>query len=428
MKLLVLLSLILLNGLFAMAEIALVTAKKARLAKAAEDGDASAIAALKLGENPTGFLSAIQIGITSIGILSGIMGESTLAAPLARWLGFLGLPASATANAATAVVVVAVTYLSIVIGELVPKRLGLLNPELIARLVARPMRVLSFLVTPFVFLLSVSTNCILKILASNTDHTESVTEEEITAMLKQGTEDGIIEHGEQVMVNNLLRLDDRTVGSFMAPRSEVVYLDVTRSPEENLKIILDSEYSRFPVCSGGLETILGVIHAKQVLGSLARNRPLDFSSELEPVRYIPETLSGLGLLEQFRDSGIHMAVVLDEYGGVEGIVTMQDLLEAVTGEFTSGQPEDSMACKREDGSWLFDGTMPISDLKETLYIKRVPEEEKKRYHTISGMMMLLMEKIPQAGDHADWGGWRFEVVDMDRNRIDKVLAYRITGK
>ncbi len=424
MKVVILLGLIILNGLFAMAEIALVTARKARLAKAAEDGDLSAATALKLGENPTGFLSTVQIGITSIGILSGIVGESVLAAPLANWLVSLGLSMSVASNTAIAAIVVIVTYLSIVIGELVPKRLGQSNPESIARIMARPMQTLSFIARPFVLLLASSTNFILKILGADTGQADSVTEEEIVAMLKQGTEDGVIESREHIMMRNLLRLDDRTVGSFMVPRSEVAYIDITRSPEENLKTILDSKYSRFPVCSGGLETILGVLNAKQLLGSLARNQPLDFTSGLEHGSYIPETITGLGLLEQFRVCGIPMAFVVDEYGEVDGIVTMQDMLEAVTGEFSPGQAEDTMAYRREDGSWLLDGTMPIPDMKDTLGMKSAPEEEKKRYNTLSGMLMLLMEKVPRAGDHTDWDGWRFEIVDMDGNRIDKVLAIK----
>ncbi|WAG77677.1 hemolysin family protein [Metapseudomonas furukawaii] len=414
--------LIVLNGLFAMSEIALVAARKARLMKLAAEGDSSASVALKLGEDPTQFLSTIQIGITSIGILNGIVGEAVLAAPLANWLQTLGVPATTASIGATAGVVIVITYVSIVIGELVPKRIGQLNPESIARLVARPMVTLSFLTRPFVVLLSWSTHTILRILGVRQSASSGVTEEEIHAMLEEGSEAGVIEQHQHEMVRNVFRLDDRQLGSLMIPRSDLVVVDIRKTPEENVQAMIESEHSRFPVCDGGLDNLLGVIHAKQAFARLAKGEAPDFTEQLHPCVFVPETLTGMELLEQFRASGMQMAFVIDEYGELEGIVTLQDVLEAVTGEFTPNNAEDAWAVQRHDGSWLLDGAIPIPEMKDRLGLKTVPEEDKGRYHTVSGMFMLLLGRVPATSDRVEWSGWSFEVVDMDGKRIDKVLA------
>lgn len=421
MEALILLGLIVLNGAFAMSEIALVTARKARLMKRAADGDASARVALKLGEDPTRFLSTIQIGITSIGILNGIFGQAVLAAPLATWLATTFELTAQTANfIATATVVIVVTYVSIVIGELVPKRLGQISPEPVARLVARPMHILSVIAAPFVYLLSASTHGLLRLMRVKNTTNNTVTEEEIQAMIEEGSEAGIIEHPEREMVRNVFRLDDRQLGSLMIPRSEVVYLDVNLAPEDNMRLLIESEHSRFPVCDGGLDKLLGVIHAKQALLSVAKGETPDFRANLQPGIFVMETMTGLDLLEQFRNNGMQLAFVIDEYGDIEGIVTLTDVLEAVTGEFRSDH--EAWAVQRDNGSWLLDGAIPIPELKDTLELRMVPEEERSRYHTLGGMLMLLLGRIPATGDCADWEGWRFEVVDMDGKRIDKVLA------
>lgn len=422
MKILILLGLIALNGVFAMSEIALLTARKARLKKLAADGDASAGVALELGEDPTRFLSTIQIGITSIGVLSGIVGESVLAVPFSLWLQSFGLPEQTAAVVATAAVVMVVTYVAIVIGELVPKRLGQINPETIARIVARPMRALAILTRPFVLLLSVSTHSLLRIMGVNQHAAPSVTEEEIHAMLEEGSEAGIIEQHQHEMVRNVFRLDDRQLGSLMIPRSAVVCLDIRQTQEDNLRRLIDSEHSCFPVCDGGLDKLLGVIHAKHALAAVAQGKALDFSAILRPGVFVPETLTGTELLEQFRANSMQMAFVIDEYGEIEGVVTLQDLIEAVTGEFTPRNAEDAWAVQREDGSWLLDGAIPIPEMKDRLKLKTVPEEDKGRYHTLSGLVMLLLGRIPNTGDYTEWEGWRLEVVDMDDKRIDKVLA------
>ncbi len=422
MEILILLGLIVLNGVFAMSEIALVTARKARLSKLAEEGNGSARIALTLGEDPTKFLSTVQIGITSIGVLNGIFGEAILAAPLAQSLQSLGVEAALASFSATAIVVVLVTYISIVVGELVPKRLGQMSPEAIACLVARPMQWLAMLTRPFVMLLSLSTHSLLKLLGVKQNTQSSVTEEEIQAILAEGSEAGVIEENQRDLLRNVFRLEERQLGSLMIPRSEVVFIDTTLSSEENLQRMVDSKHSRFPVCQGSLDQAVGVLHAKQALAQITRGEQPNYSADLMPCVYVPETLTGMELLDQFRANNMQMVCVIDEYGEVEGIVTLQDVLEAVTGEFTPQNGEDAWAVKREDGSWLLDGTIPILELKDCLALKLVPEEDKGRYHTLSGMVMLLLGRVPKTSDYTEWHGWRFEVVDMDGKRIDKVLA------
>ncbi|HEX4918489.1 MAG TPA: hemolysin family protein [Limnobacter sp.] len=425
MEVLILIGLIVTNGLFAMSEIALVTARKARLTKLAAEGDSAAAVALKLGEDPTKFLSTIQIGITSIGVLSGIVGEAVLAKPLAIWMISLGMDEGTANVASTALVVVGVTYFSIVVGELVPKRLGQISPEAIARLVARPMQILAIATRPFVLLLTFSTRGLLRIMGVKENTDSGVTEEEIHAMLDEGSVSGVIESSEHAMLRNVFRLDDRQLGSLMIPRSDVLFLDIRLPQEENLKRVIESEYSRFPVVDGSLDKLLGVIHAKQALAYAAQGKMPDFSTNLQPCVFVPETLTGMELLDQFRANSMDMAFVIDEYGELEGLVTLHDLMEALTGEFKPRNVEDSWAVQREDGSWLLDGAIAILELKDTLNIKTVPEEEKGRYHTLSGMVMLLTGRLPATGDSVDWDGWRFEVVDMDHKRIDKVLATRL---
>jgi putative hemolysin len=421
-ELLLLIGLIVLNGVFAMSEIALVTARRGRLMKHAADGDHAAAIALKLAEDPTRFLSTIQIGITSIGILNGIVGEAVLAQPLAEWLMSLGLNAQTSSITATAGVVIVVTYVSIVIGELVPKRLGQLNPELMARLVARPMQSLAVMTRPFVMLLTGSTHAILRVMGVRQTSQASVTEEEIQAILEEGQESGSIEQQQHDMLRNVFRLDDRKLGSLMIPRSGVVYLDIRNPVEANLACLIDSKHSRFPVCDGGLTNVLGIVTAKQALAVVAKGQAPDFAAIAQPAVYVPETLTGMELLEQFRGSGMQMAFVIDEYGDIQGIVTAQDMLEALTGEFTPRDAAEAWAVQQGDGTWLLAGTIPIHEVKDRLRLRQVPEEEKGRYHTISGMIMLLLGRVPVTGDIVVWEDWHFSIVAMDDNRVDKVSA------
>ena len=426
MEIAILFALICLNGVFAMSEIALVTARKARRQKLIDEGDSGAAAAVKLGEDPTRFLSTIQIGITSIGVLNGIVGEAALAVPMAMWLVSLGVPDAYASFIATGIVVLTITYFSIVVGELVPKRIGQSYPETFARLVARPINFLALATKPFVILLSASTRALLRLMGVKETKGTPVTEEEIHAMLVEGTSAGVIESHEHTMVRNVFRLDDRQIGSLMVPRADIVCLDVDDSFEDNLRHIEESDHARFPVVQGGIENILGVINARQWLTRALKDKSQSLREQvLQSPLYVPETITGMELLDNFRLSDVHMAFVIDEYGEVQGIITLQDLIEAITGEFQPRDPETSWAVQREDGSWLLDGHIPVPELKDRLGLEEVPEEERGRYHTLSGMIMLLTGTLPKVADAVQWEGWKLEIVDMDGRAIDKVLAMRL---
>lgn len=410
-----------------MSELALVTSRRSRLARLAADGDASAEVAMRLGEDPTRFLSTIQIGITSISILNGIVGEAVFASPFAAWLQTLGVSQRPSELGATVLVVVVITYLSIVIGELVPKRIAQFNPEGIARLVARPIHILAVIAHPFVRLLSKSTDALLKMMGMSQPVERNLTEEEIHAMLEEGSEAGIIERHEHDMVRNVFRLDERQVGSLMIPRADIEYLDINQPLEANLLRIAESDHSRFPVCRGSLSDLLGVTSFKQLFSQTINGGQPDLTAQVNPCVFVTESLTGLELLAQFQASGTHMVFVIDEYGEVQGLVTLQDVLEAVTGEFISLDNTDRWAVQREDGSWLLDGMIPVPELKDELELKSVPEEDKGRYHTLSGMMMWLLGRPPNVADVVVWEQWRLEVIDLDGKRIDKVLASRLSG-
>jgi putative hemolysin len=425
MEILLLASLIVLNGLFAMSEIALVTARRARLAKLAADGDRAAAVAIELGEHPTRFLSTIQIGITAIGILNGIIGEAVFADPFGTWLIGLGLDPHASRYVATALVVVVITYVTIVVGELVPKRLGQLNAESIARGVARPMQWLAAASRPFVRLLTWSTDSLLKLFPKPSPSGATVTEEEIHAMLEEGSEAGVIERTEHAMVRNVFRLDDRQLGSLMVPRGDIVFLDLEEPLAENLRRIRESTYSRFPVCRGGSDDIRGIMSMRTLFMQAQGGGEIDLAGNLEPVVYVPETLTGMELLEQFRASGANMTLVIDEYGELQGLVTLQDVFEAVIGEFRPRRAEDAWAVQRDDGSWLLDGLIPIPELTDRLGLSEEADDERAGYQTLSGLVMWVLGRVPQTGDVVTWRGWRLEVVDMDGKRIDKILASRI---
>ena len=418
----ILLALIALNALFAMAEVALLTAKRSKLQRMVDSGDRQAAAALELGEDPNRFLSTVQIGITTIGILNGVVAESALSAPVAHWLEGLGAAKDTSGWLASTLIVFIITYLSIVLGELVPKRIGQTNPEPIARIVARPMLTLALIARPLVRLLSGSTQILLRAVGIRHAGAPIVTEEEIHALLEEGSDAGVIEENERQMVRNVFRLDDRQITSLMVPRGDIISLDLDEPLNENLQRIQDSQHSRFPVCKGGFDDVLGFINAKVLLTQTLRGETPDFKTNLQPAVFVPESLTGMELLEHFKSSGVQMAFVIDEYGEIQGLITLQDLIEAIAGEFKPDDHEDAWAIQRQDGSWLLDGIIPVPELKDTLGLEAVPEEDKGRYNTLSGMLMLLMGRIPAAGESVTWGGWQFEVVDMDGKRIDKVLA------
>lgn len=417
--------LILLNGVFAMSEMALTASRKARLQVMVAGQEPGAQAAMELHENPTRWLSTVQIGITSIGVLNGIVGEAAFAEPVARWLQeALPLTPKAARLSATALVVAIITYLTIIFGELVPKRLGQMYPETVARLVARPMNWLSAATRPFVWLLGASTDAALRLLGIRGGPSRSVTEEEIAASLEEGFDAGVIEAQEHQMVRNVFRLDDRQIGSMMIPRADIVWLDAGAPFEQMLQRMVDSGRSRYPVCRGSLDDVIGVVAAHTLLPPLAQGCQPDLNEHMRPPVFVPETLSGMELLENFRQTSADMVFVVDEYGAVQGVITERDLLEAITGEFGVAAGEEAWATQRDDGSWLMDGLIPIPELKDRLGLKDVPEEDRGRYNTLAGMVMLLLGRLPLTGDSVEWGGWRFEVVDLDGKRVDKLLVQR----
>ncbi len=414
--------LICLNGVFSMSEIALVTSRKARLQVMSEDGNKGAKTALRLQADPTWALSTIQVGITSIGILSGIVGEAALAGPMSEVLIGWGVPVETAKVLGVVTVVVFVTYFSIVLGELVPKRLGQTSPEPISSRVARPLNLLAIIMSPFVKLLSVSTKFLLKVLGLADQKESGVTEAEIHALIDEGSESGVIEENERDMVRNVFRLDDRQVGSLSTPRNDIEWIDLEDSREDNFKKVLTSSRSRLVVANGSLSDVRGICTTRSLLQQFVENGKPNFMRNLAPVAYVPESLSGMELLEHFKNTTVPLALVVDEYGEVVGLVTPRDLLEAIAGEFKPESTDEAWAISREDGSWFLDGIIPIPELKDRLELKTVPEEELGRYNTLAGMMMLLLQRLPKTGDVVEWEGWKFEVADMDGRRIDKILA------
>lgn len=421
MELLFLLLLILLNGIFAMSEIAMVTSRKVRLEQMVDDGSRSAQVALALHEQPTSFLSGIQIGITSIGLLNGIVGEAVLARPLAAWLVSIGGSPETSSLLATVGVVLLITYVSIVVGELVPKRLAQLNPEPVAARVAIPMLWLSRIAHPFVRLLSWSTDRLVHLLHRSSEAATGPIEDEVRALLEEGARAGIVHADENQMVRNVMRLDERPVQTLMVHRADIRYLDVGADAAHNLRVLQESPHALYPVCDGGLERILGVVHTKQLLLQALAGKELDLRSELLPAEFLPDTISGMDLLNHLRSSHARMIFIVDEYGELEGLATPHDVLRTVVG--TGSDPDDpgGWAFQREDGSWLLDGLLGLDELRDLLGLKRLPGEAGD-YHTLAGLVLAQLDKLPATGDRVVWEDWCFEIVDMDERRIDKVLA------
>ena len=415
----------LLNGVFAMSEMALSSSRKARLVVMAESGDKGAQAALGLLDNPTQFLSSVQVGITSIGMLNGIIGEAAFSGGLSVWLQSLGMPLRPSEFTATALVVAIITYITIVFGELVPKRIGQLYPETAARLVARPMIWVASVAKPFVRLLSLSTHGVLKLLRIDNSAGRTVTEEEITASLVEGVDAGLIEEHEHQMVQNVFLLDDRLLTSLMLPRSDIEWLDASDTVQEATLKVGATGHSWYPVCRGSLDDVVGVVKLATLLAMRDSNIDLvdeRIGAHTTPAVFVPETLTGMELLEQFRAKSTRMVFVVDEYGVVQGLVTPLDMLEAITGELQPGAQIDAWATQRADGSWLIDGVMPVSELKARLDIKELPDEDKGRYNTVAGLLQSVSGRLLKTADKVNCSGWQFEVVDLDGKRIDKVLA------
>ena len=436
MDFLLIVFLTLLNGVFSMSELALASSRKARLNAMAEAGDKGSRAALDLLTNPTQFLSSVQVGITSIGMLNGIIGEAAFSDDVSVWLQSFGVSVRASDISATAIVVAVITYVTIVFGELVPKRIGQLYPEIVARLVSRPMMWVAAGAKPFVWLLSVSTQAVLKLLRVDNSAGRAVTEEEIAASLEEGVDAGLIEAHEHQMVQNVFTLDERRLTSMMLPRASIEWLDASDTLVHAIAKAGASGHSWYPVCRGSLDDVVGVVNVAKLLAQHGQIQPASSSeasnlvlmvadrigSYAVPAVFVPETLSGMELLEQFRARSTRILLVVDEYGVVQGLMTPMDMLEAITGELQTGTTQDAWATRREDGSWLIDGLMPVSELKARLDIRELPEEDRGRYNTVAGLLQSVSGHLPSTGERIACAGWSFEIVDLDGRRIDKVLV------
>ncbi len=425
MDILLILFLILLNGIFALSEMAIISSRKARLHQWAEEGKIGAKVAVKLADNPSHFLSTIQVGITSIGILSGALGESAIADGLAEYFKQFSSLQAYSDTLSTIITVLLITYLSLILGELVPKRLALQHAEEFASIVSRPMRWLSLLAYPLVRVLSFSTETILRLLRIKPKGEDPITEEEIQVLIAQGTEAGIFEKAEQRLVSNVFRLDDQKIAAIMTPRLDIVLVDLQDSLDENRRKLLENEHSRLPVCQSGLENILGIVQTKHLLSHVLSGESfeqLDFKRISKNPLYVPETITSMQLLETFRKTASQMALVVNEYGDIQGLVTLNDVLVSIVGELPKAEADDEMNPKqREDGSWLIDGMYPIEKFKEHFKISQLEGENTGYFHTVAGFVMWRLGKVPEATDTCEWGNFKFEVVDMDGKRIDKVL-------
>lgn len=423
----VIIFLVVLNGWFAMSELAIVSARRARLAARAAEGSRGARAALTLAENPTRFLSSVQIGITLVGVLAGAYSGATLAEQLGAAIAeALPFAAAAAPGIAIALVVGAITYASLIVGELVPKQIALANPEAIAEKVARPMARVARLAAPLVWLLEHSSRAVLGVLGIRKADDQTVTEEEVKAMIAEGTESGVFEPEEQEMIAGVMRFGDRRVRAIMTPRADLVWLDLDWEEAEIVRTLRDCPHSRLPVCRGSFDEVLGVVQAKDLLNGVLDGRPLEVAAAVRPLEVVHDNAPALHALDVLKRSDIHMALVVDEYGGVEGIVTAADILGSILGSLSEhGEEYQGTIIERDDGSWLLDGDV-AADLAAERLGCRPMKEAGGGYHTAAGFMLSNFRTIPSAGDHFVRDGWRFEVVDMDGRRIDKVLASRDT--
>jgi putative hemolysin len=427
LEILILLALVLLNGYFAMSELAVVSSRPVRLEVQARKGGRGARLALALARDPGRMLSTVQFGITLVGIVAGAFGGATLAEPLADTLARMPALAPLSAEIAYTLVVVAITCLSLIVGELVPKHLALRAPERIAALVAPTIDLMSRISTPAVWLLQRSSRFVLRLLGSEPQPAEAVTEEEVRMLIAEGTRSGVFHRQEQEMILRVLRLADRPVRGIMTPRLELVWLDLDDDPQEIARVIRESGHSRFVVAKGSLDGVLGVVHVRSLLEACLAGRPLDLRGAVRPMLVVPDTMPVLRALEALRQARVSMALVVDEYGEVEGVVTVADVLEAVVGDMPERHlGEEPAIVQREDGSMLMDGLLPTDEVKLTLGLDRLPDEE--GYHTLAGFVLAQLGRVPEEGQTVAYGGWRFEVVDMDGRRIDKVLVHRSGGR
>lgn len=429
MDIALLLFLILLNGILAMSEIAVVSSRRARLQRLADDGSPGAQSALLLNNEPSGFLSTVQVGITTVGILSGAIGESALADPLTDWLSAFPLLEPYARGMALTLVVVALTYFSVVVGELVPKRLGLLAPETIASLIAAPMNMLSRATRPLVWLLSSSSDLLLRLMGARRKEEPPVTDDEIKVLMEQGAEAGVFHESEQAIVSNVLRLDDQRIGAIMTHRKDIYMIDLDGPEAEVRRRLAECPYTRVVVCRDGAERIVGILRTADLLQPALAGEPLDVEKHLRKPLYVPEGVSTTQLLENFRSARMQCALIVDEYGELEGLVTLTDVLTSIVGELPSSDIDEELdIVVREDGSRLIDGSVQIERLKAVLSIEEaLSGEEENAFNTLGGFIMYVLGRVPSVADHFVEAEHRFEVMDMDGNCVDKVLVSRIVA-
>ncbi|HNR02150.1 MAG TPA: hemolysin family protein [Anaerolineaceae bacterium] len=425
LEILIIFILILFNGFFSMSEIAIVSARKVRLEQRADEGDKGADRALELSKHTGKFLSSVQIGITLVAMLTGAFGGATLAERLTQSLARVPWLATSAATLSLVIVVLLTTYFSLVIGELIPKKIALNNPEKIASKVSGIMSFVSKLTSPLTRLLSASTDLGVRLLGIKPSGEPPITEEEIRVLIDQGTQVGVFGEAEQDMVEGIFRLNDRSINAIMTPRTDITWLDADDSIEEILKVIIESPYSRFPVSRESLDNVLGILKSKDLLEKQLSGESYQLVDLLQKPLFIPENTPAMRVLELEREHGVHEALVIDEYGGVLGFVTLFDVLEAIIGELPSrDQASEPEIVIREDGSYLVDGLLPIDEFKDLLDLDLLPEEDKVGFQTAGGFVMNQVGSIPHAGQSFQWQDLHFEVLDMDGHRIDKILVSR----
>jgi putative hemolysin len=424
-EILIILLLVVSNGFLVMSEMAIVSSRKVRLQQMATR-DPKAELALSLANAPNQFLPTVQIGITLLGIVSGAFGETTISRYLRPILASIPLLNPLADMVASVMAILIITYLTLIIGELVPKRIALNSPEPLAAVVAMPMRFLSIITAPFVYFLGASTQLVVRVLGIKASVEPEVTEEEIKVLIEQGTEAGTFEAAEQDMVERVFRLGDRPVSALMSPRPEIVWLNIEDSIEVNRHKIINSQHSRFPVCQRELDNVLGILPVNDILSRCLNSQPLDLSASLRRPLFVPESTKGLKVLEMFKQSGTHIVFVVDEYGVIQGLVTLNDVLVEIVGDIPSASNTDEpVAVQRDDGSWLVDGMLPVDEFLEMFEIAELTPEQRGSYNTMGGLIMAHLGRIPTATDKFDWKGFCFEVVDMDGNRVDKILVMPI---
>ncbi len=416
-EVIIILAIILVNAIFVLSEMSVASSRKARLQQRINDGDRRANTVMQLIENPNLFLATVQIGITLVGVFVGAVGGARLAAPLSVALATVPALAPYAGSLALALVVISITFVSIVLGELVPKRIALHSPERIAALLAGPMILVSKLFRPFVWLLGKITDFVLKMLGIEPGKEPPVTEEEIQLLIDQGTQAGVFEEAEQDMVEGVFSLADQRVYSLMTPRPDIVWMDIADSIEEIRQKLEQSQFSRFPVRQGSLDAIVGIVKARDLLVQSLNEEPIILKNLLKPAFFVPETMFASRALEVLKEKGTDMLLVIDEFGALQGLLTITDILEEIVGEMENEEPQ---ATQRQDGSWLLDGMLEVDEFKEIFHLPVLPHEDE--YETLSGFVMVSLGRVPQPTDRFEWHGLNFEVMDMDGRRVDKVLV------